>query len=227
MAGTDERITLVYLRRYPDSARSKAWAGKLVHIETEHGIWRNDAAGYTRRGAVDAWVLPFEDALLEVAHLGPEKRATLLLATPPGHPREGGDPGQHVEQLTFQDLRTANEARQAYWGGIDNWTLADWSNAVAGEVGEACNVVKKLRRAELGTTGNKHDTESYRQMLASEIGDVVIYLDLLARAAGFTLDHCARLAFNDKSIELNMPVHLTPTRTPPAPVEHMPVTPRN
>ena len=39
------------------------------------------------------------------------------------------------ERLTFADLRAANEARQAHWGGTENWTLTDWSNAVAGEVG--------------------------------------------------------------------------------------------
>lgn len=52
-----------------------------------------------------------------------------------------------MSKLTFDDLRQANIDRQMYWGGTENWTLADWSNAVAGEVGEACNVVKKLRRA--------------------------------------------------------------------------------
>jgi NTP pyrophosphatase (non-canonical NTP hydrolase) len=113
--------------------------------------------------------------------------------------------------LTLNDLRQANQARQSYWGGSENWTLADWSNALAGEVGEACNVVKKLRRPELGTVGNKHDQEAYRQQLASEIGDVLIYLDLLANAAGYRLEHCVMKAFNDKSEELDMPIRLEPS----------------
>jgi NTP pyrophosphatase (non-canonical NTP hydrolase) len=112
------------------------------------------------------------------------------------------------EALTFGDLRTGNLARQAHWGGAENWTLADWSNAMAGEAGEACNVVKKIRRVELGTTGNKDTTDAYRKQLESEIGDVLIYLDLLANAAGVTLDHCVTRAFNEKSAELGMPIFL-------------------
>ena len=114
------------------------------------------------------------------------------------------------DRLTFNALRIANEARQAHWGGADNWTLADWSNAVAGEVGEACNVVKKIRRPELGTVGNDMDVATYYAQLESEIGDVLIYLDLLARKAGLDLDTCVMRAFNEKSEKLGMPVRLAP-----------------
>jgi NTP pyrophosphatase (non-canonical NTP hydrolase) len=112
------------------------------------------------------------------------------------------------QTLTFQALRDGNRARQEHWGGSENWTLADWSNALAGEVGEACNVVKKIRRPQLGTTGNKHDVEAYHAQLESEIGDVLIYLDLLANAAGLDLTTCVRRAFNEKSADLNMPVRI-------------------
>lgn len=126
------------------------------------------------------------------------------------------------ERLTFDDLRSANEARQAHWGGTDNWTLADWSNAVAGEVGEACNVVKKIRRTELGTTGNKKPTDAYYDQLETEIGDALIYLDLLAAKAGLTLDGCVSRAFNEKSAELNMPVRLL-ARSPDGVREALPI----
>lgn len=118
-----------------------------------------------------------------------------------------------MSDLTFSDLRKANEARQAHWGGTDNWTLADWSNAVAGEVGEACNIVKKIRRPELGTTGNSVDVSALYPKLESEIGDVLIYLDLLAKKAGTTLDHCVSRAFNEKSEALGMPVRLLATKS--------------
>lgn len=124
---------------------------------------------------------------------------------------EGSTLPSDVQGLTFADLRAANEARQAHWGGSDNWTLADWSNAVAGEVGEACNVVKKIRRPELGTTGNGKDVSTYYTQLESEIGDVLVYLDLLAKKAGTTLDRAVMRAFNEKSEALNMPVRLLPS----------------
>lgn len=113
-----------------------------------------------------------------------------------------------MSDLTFRALRDGNLARQEHWGGTDNWTLADWSNAVAGEVGEACNVVKKIRRIDLGTTGNKKPVEAYYDQLETEIGDVLIYLDLLAAKAGLSLDGCVRRSFNEKSDELNMPVRI-------------------
>ncbi|MDC9825637.1 MazG nucleotide pyrophosphohydrolase domain-containing protein [Devosia sp. ZB163] len=121
-----------------------------------------------------------------------------------------------VEALTLADLRKANLDRQAHWGGSENWTLADWSNALAGEVGEACNVVKKLRRPMLGTVGNDHDPAAYTAMLATEIGDVLIYLDLLANAAGLDLAVCVTEAFNSKSEKLGMPVKLAASRSRPA-----------
>ncbi len=75
-----DRITQEYLRRYPTSARSRSWAGRMVHIETDRGVWRVCAEGYTYAGREDAWVLPFEQAQREVAHCGPEKRAAFVAA---------------------------------------------------------------------------------------------------------------------------------------------------
>lgn len=122
--------------------------------------------------------------------------------------------GSKEDGLRFADLRRANVERQEHWGGSENWTLADWSNAVAGEVGEACNVVKKIRRPQLGTVGNDADAPKYYAQLESEIGDVLIYLDLLAKAAGFTLDTCVSRAFNEKSEKLGMPVRLSASSPP-------------
>lgn len=74
----DVRITQKYLRRYPDSRRSRTWAGVMVHIETENGVWREGGCGYTYAGMPNAWALPFEQAQQEVAHCGPEKRAAFI-----------------------------------------------------------------------------------------------------------------------------------------------------
>ncbi|WP_313026909.1 hypothetical protein [Brucella sp.] len=91
-----DRITQKYLRRWPDSKRAKSWAGRLVHIQTENGVWRINGKGYTYSGKEDAWVLPFEDAQKEVAHCGPEKQATFILATRPAAPVEGLETVGHM-----------------------------------------------------------------------------------------------------------------------------------
>lgn len=80
---TETTITQKYIRRYPNSKRTKSWAGKIVHIQTENSVWRVGSAGYTFAGRKDAMKLPFEEALEEVAHCGPEKRATFIYADHP------------------------------------------------------------------------------------------------------------------------------------------------
>lgn len=71
-------ITQKYLRRYPKSARAKSWAGVMVHIQTENGVWRHGGCGYTWPRTPEAWVVSFEEAVKQVAHCGPEKMAKFL-----------------------------------------------------------------------------------------------------------------------------------------------------
>lgn len=73
-------ITQRYIRRYGETRRVRAWAGKKVHIRTEHGLWRPDAKGYTS-DLTQAWVLPFEEAQRQISHCGPEKRGSFVLAS--------------------------------------------------------------------------------------------------------------------------------------------------
>lgn len=80
MTALDMEITQKYLRRYPDSKRTKSWKGVPVHIQTEHGVWRIGGCGYTWAGASNAWILPFEEAQKQVAHCGPEKQAKFIRA---------------------------------------------------------------------------------------------------------------------------------------------------
>lgn len=116
--------------------------------------------------------------------------------------------------LTFLDLAEVNRQRVERWHPgfpYDYWTGADWSNAVCGEAGEMANVVKKLRRRELGT----HDAvgipeDELKRMLATEIGDTAVYLDLLAQFYGLRLEDCIRDTFNRVSIREGFPERLSP-----------------
>jgi len=73
-------ITQKYIRRYPNSAKTRAWARKMVQIQTENGIWREGGSGYTWPNHLNAWLLPFEEAMKQVNHCGPEKQAAFLEA---------------------------------------------------------------------------------------------------------------------------------------------------
>lgn len=101
--------------------------------------------------------------------------------------------------LTFQKLREANIERCKEWhgpAGIEDWTLSDWATATAGELGEACNVIKKLNRARSGIYGNSQTEQELQEQLAEELADTVIYLDLLAARAEIDLASAVVDKFN-------------------------------
>jgi|TARA_Y100000310_G_scaffold345664_1_gene467912 NTP pyrophosphatase (non-canonical NTP hydrolase) len=118
--------------------------------------------------------------------------------------------------VTFQQLRAANEARLHAWHGQEAmegdvpqvWTLSDWGVAAAGEMGEACNIIKKLNRYRDGLVGNKETKEELMVELGIEIADIVIYLDLLALAAGIDLGEQVVSKFNAVSKKHGFPQNL-------------------
>lgn len=102
-----------------------------------------------------------------------------------------------VNQYT---LRNANTARQKEWD-VDNQITASYrGNELAGEVGEACNVIKKLERERMGIRGSR-DTKEH---LAEELADVVICVDLIAMSYGIDLDKAVRDKFNATSIKMEL-----------------------
>lgn len=82
-------------------------------------------------------------------------------------------------------LRETNVERVKLWHpgypGAEAWTLADWSNAMVGEAGEAANIVKKIRRLDLHLTRRPTETDRAKLLglLGEEVADVIIYADLL------------------------------------------------
>lgn len=122
--------------------------------------------------------------------------------------------------LDLAELREVNTRRCARWHGPDTepWSLADWSNAMCGEAGEAANVVKKIRRIQTGTI-SAPGTEGHRRAeeardhltdaLADELADTVIYADLVAAKAGIDLSAAIVRKFNAVSVREGYPEHLT------------------
>lgn len=94
------------------------------------------------------------------------------------------DARHEVENGTFYpDLRRANSARQIEWDGNGHAMNDDWRmNELMGETGEVCNVLKKLHRERCGVPGSRADME----MLADELADMVICLDLFLMTKGIT-----------------------------------------
>lgn len=111
----------------------------------------------------------------------------------------------------YLHLRDANIARLAKWHkDTAEWSGADWSNAMCGEVGEAANIVKKLRRDETGVGVSYHlqPAEDLRQQLADELADVVIYADLVAHHYNISLRLAVAEKFNRVSALSGFPERL-------------------
>jgi NTP pyrophosphatase (non-canonical NTP hydrolase) len=96
-------------------------------------------------------------------------------------------------------LRAASKKRQHIFDDKE-WSLPEWGNATAGEVGELCNVIKKIHRGDYTL---KEANE--KELIADEAADVVIYLDLLCQKAGVSLLNAIVNKFNKSSEKIGCP----------------------
>jgi len=117
--------------------------------------------------------------------------------------------GYGTNGLSFNTLRRANiqrlpqfknaqgEPAHAKPDGSD-WSPADWITAALGELGEAANLMKKIKRGDFGQAGDA----SYKialEALRLEFADVVTYMDLLAYQFRFNLGEAIEYKFNNVS----------------------------
>lgn len=115
--------------------------------------------------------------------------------------------------LTFVEFSAANRRRcespEGFNHALNSWSTSDWFVATLGELGEAANIAKKLNRVRDGVPGNKQTPEELRDKLRQEIGDVFVYLDLLAQSLGFNIAEAAVEVFNAKSRDIGYPEKLS------------------
>lgn len=123
--------------------------------------------------------------------------------------------------MNFRDFAAVNLQRCKRWhpNGIKSWSVSLWALAAAGEAGELSiamvdamcvamaavgkaagvgNAVKKLNRVEdnMQQKAGPQTLEDAQRAVATEIGDTVCYLDLLAQRMGTTLEDCVVQTFN-------------------------------
>lgn len=116
-----------------------------------------------------------------------------------------------LKSLSFNDLKQANFIRciQSYHS-LEEWTPTDWACAMAGESGEACNFVKKLKRIidnkKIGKRKRAAEVKRLITEIGKELADLVIYADLLATRLNLNLGEQVRNKFNDVSHSLKSPI---------------------
>lgn len=116
-------------------------------------------------------------------------------------------PGTHLNPYAMKldlasfrplNVQRATEGFKCY----DNQPLTYWTTALAGEVGELCNMIKKMQRVERGGVdgGSSYTAKDItKEMLKEEIGGIAIYLDLLASLLDISLEEAVIDTFNSKS----------------------------
>ncbi len=115
--------------------------------------------------------------------------------------------GYMTDGLSFNVLREENKRRMPQFKNAkgepahdkedgSDWSLNDWLTAVTGELGEAANVLKKVRRGDF--TINQAMPE-----LADELADVATYLDILANQCGIDLGKAIIEKFNRVSAKVD------------------------
>ena len=120
--------------------------------------------------------------------------------------------GYLTDGLTFNNLREANKTRLPQFKNSkgepahekedgSDWSLPEWMNAVAGELGEAANIIKKVRRGDM-------TLEEARASLAEEFADIVTYLDITAMQARINLGKATMDKFNKVSERVGNTVRL-------------------
>ncbi len=130
----------------------------------------------------------------------------------------GEDSGQipAPSPLSFDELARTNKERcEAAFHRVDEWKPWEWSNAMAGEVGEACNLTKKMNRIwpanQFIQNWNKPEDQRIEELaerVAEEVADTVIYADLLLTSMGRSLGEEVQRKFNSKSDEIGSQIKL-------------------
>jgi NTP pyrophosphatase (non-canonical NTP hydrolase) len=102
--------------------------------------------------------------------------------------------------MDFTVLRDANVRRQQEWDRQGKIDIAYRGNELAGECGEACNIIKKIERERRGIRGSR---ATLRQ-LADELADVIICVDLIALYEGIDIWESVKRKFNETSRNNNL-----------------------
>lgn len=104
----------------------------------------------------------------------------------------------------LKELERANRLRNKEWDPEDKLDLTFFGVELAGECGEACNIIKKIEREKLGLRGSRATVE----MLAEELADIVIVASLCAISAGVDLETAIKTKFNQTSDKNKLSVTL-------------------
>lgn len=120
------------------------------------------------------------------------------------------------KSLTFSELREKNSKRcESVFHPIDAWDESSWACALAGEVGEFCNIIKKRKRVRDEFNNHKisskkafHKIGILHEAACKELADILAYLDLNATNLGVKLEDITIKKFNEVSDKVGSKIKL-------------------
>lgn len=125
--------------------------------------------------------------------------------------------GHRLNLNRFSELNR-NRAAEGF-KTYKNVPITYWTTAIAGEVGELCNMIKKQERVAHGGIdgGSSYTAASLTpEDLKEEIGGIFIYLDLLSGLLGIDLTDAIIHTFNSKSEKYGFAQKYTSETSSPA-----------
>lgn len=120
--------------------------------------------------------------------------------------------------LSFLQLRAANQARlpqfrnaqgQLSHTAQDVWSPADWMVATLGELGEAANIMKKIRRGDFAPGPELVEA---KKKLGKEFADFITYADIMAMELDIDLGQAVQDKLNEISERVKSNVRLSERR---------------
>jgi NTP pyrophosphatase (non-canonical NTP hydrolase) len=101
--------------------------------------------------------------------------------------------------ITFAAMmRAVTKRRKLQEDTIGHWVISDYSNGMAGECGEACNLIKKMRRGD--------DIDP--QEIGKELADVIMYVLFIANELSIDITEAVRQKFNEISDRMQVDIKL-------------------
>lgn len=108
-------------------------------------------------------------------------------------------------KLFISDFSDLNKKRAINgFKTYDNVPITFWTTAITGELGELCNMIKKIERVKHGGIdgGTTYTAANIsKENIEEEIGGIFIYLNLLCSRLGIDMEEAIIQTFNKKSEE--------------------------
>lgn len=106
-----------------------------------------------------------------------------------------------MSRIELQEICQLSESRSKQsFPQCQEWSTADWFIALFGEVGEAANIVKKIKR--------DGPSDELKKALAKELADILGYLPNVAASIGVNLADEFVEKFNEVSDRVDSPIKI-------------------